>query len=238
MPPYDLDGNPRTTGQAVDIGAYEYGYVDVGVDLKLGVDGGVYHRGSLVVTAAFDDCFCVESDDRLFGIRVDKSGHGLSVGMRVNVDGTPKTNADGERYVEASFIFQSGQGSVQPISVPSPALCGADWFYDSHSGFGQQGIGGGAGLNNIGLLIRTWGNITAIGDGYIYIDDGANIKDGTRAQSQENIGVRIACSTNGLTVGDYLCVTGISSCFKIGNRIYKICRLVRVAQSEDITPVD
>jgi hypothetical protein len=78
---------------------------------------------------------------------------------------------------------------------------------------------GGFGLNNIGLLVRVFGKVTSIGQGYLYIDDGSNLRDGTGV---EHIGVCVVCDPTGYKEGDYLSVTGISSCFTPGVVVKRI----------------
>ena len=41
-----------------------------------------------------------------------------------------------------------------------------------------------------------------IGSGYLYIDDGSNLKDGTDTGEQANIGVRVICDPSGYASGD------------------------------------
>ncbi|MHB9037503.1 MAG: SGNH/GDSL hydrolase family protein [Armatimonadota bacterium] len=58
-----------------------------------------------MITAAFPDFFYIESDNRTLGLRVNKPAHGLDVGTRVYVSGKIKTNADGERYIDANTVM-------------------------------------------------------------------------------------------------------------------------------------
>lgn len=78
------------------------------------------------------------------------------------------------------------------------------------------GVEGGIGLNNIGLLVRTWGIVTAppnLSEMCFYINDGSNLDDGSG-----NIGIRVSYKdlASGVTInppsqGDFVSVTGISS---------------------------
>ncbi|MGB9618901.1 MAG: right-handed parallel beta-helix repeat-containing protein, partial [Armatimonadota bacterium] len=185
-----------------------------------------------VVTAVFGDAYYVESYSRSSGIRVEQPGHSFAPGMQVRVTGVLGTNADGERYIEATSAAQSGTGSVGPLALTNRALGGGDWLYDPATGSGQRGMPGGFGLNNIGLLVKTWGVVTRIGDGYLYIDDGSAIDDGTYTGADRNIGVRVICNPVGYNVGDYLVVTGIGSCFNIPSD--RIARRILVRWPEDV----
>ena len=88
-------------------------------------------------------------------------------------------------------------------------------------GAGQQGIIGASGLNNIGLLICTWGQVTSTGAGYFVIDDGSEV----------DVKCVVPAGVTPPSIGDYVGVTGISSCEMTGDDLY---RLLRVRAQEDI----
>lgn len=164
-------------------------------------DNPVSFRG-IPVTAVFDDFLYIESIDRCSGIRVDCTGHTLMPGMAADVDGIIKTNDDGERYVAASHVVQNGQASVKPLGMSIKALGGGSWK-TGEGGSGQAGVTGGTGLNNIGLLVRTWGTLQMDVDGKYYLDDGSEDKP-------------LLEIPTGLSkpVGQMVRVNGISSCHK------------------------
>jgi hypothetical protein len=181
------------------------------------------------VTAVFPDRFYVQAEDRLSGVCVQLPGHSLEVGMKVDVCGAMRTNAEGERYVEATGAAPSGTAPqlIQPLGLNTRAIGGANWRYNAATGAGQKGIKDAVGLNNIGLLVRTWGRVTYAGQGYFYLSDGADLSDGSG-----HAGVRV--DTPGLIVpmvGSGVRVTGISSCFKTGSDLR---RLIRVRNQADI----
>lgn len=77
------------------------------------------------------------------------------------------------------------------------------------------GVEGGVGLNNIGLLVRSWGVVTYSDtiEKFFYINDGANLDDGSGY-----LGIRVSykdlASGNTVTppaVDSFVAVTGISS---------------------------
>ena len=159
------------------------------------------------VTAAFGGFFYVENPDRTRGIRVVWSGAAPGAGL-ADVYGALSTNSAGERYINASSVTAAGSGSVLPLGVTNAALGGGDFFWDASTGAGQCGVWGQQGLNNVGLLVKTWGKVTAAGTGWFYIDDGSNVSDGS-----ENTGVYVDAQGQSVpAVDDYVCVTGISSC--------------------------
>lgn len=190
---------------------------------------------SKAVTYAESGLFYIENDLRTIGIMVKRNGHGLSKGMRADVTGTLETNADGEKYVWASSATHNGDGSIDPYLMPHRSLGGGVWQYSLSSGAGQAGVTGGVGLNNIGLLIRVFGKVTQIGPDYLYINDGSNLRDGTITDGVENLGVRVICDPTGYNRGDFLVVTGISSCFEPSQGV--IARRILTRRGEDINRV-
>lgn len=99
------------------------------------------------------------------------------------------------------------------------------------------GVEGGVGLNNIGLLIRTWGKVTFVDtvNKIFYINDGANRDDGSG-----HIGLRVSYSNlaPGNTiepppVGSYVAVTCICSTWV--NPAGKIHPNLRPRRQDDIT---
>ena len=77
------------------------------------------------------------------------------------------------------------------------------------------------GLNNIGLLVRVWGQVSSSGTDYFTIDDGS----GAQVKCLVPVGVAIDSGWQ------YVCVTGISSCEKVDDQIRP---LIRVRQQGDI----
>lgn len=87
-----------------------------------------------------------------------------------------------------------------------------------------DGVYGGVGTNNIGLLVKTWGRVTYVDTvgKFFYIDDGSGRTDGSThlvtGSPVENVGVRV--SYDNLAPGNtisppaettYVAVTGIIS---------------------------
>ena len=191
-----------------------------------------------VITKAFTDCFYIESDTRECGIRVDKTAHGLTAKTKVTVGGTVETDpVNGERYIKATSVGTNGGGKIPPIGMPTRALGGGDWFYDDATGAGQKGVAGGAGLNNIGLLVTICGNVTQaeLGGAYVYVDDGAGLRDGTDTDGEGNVGVKIDFAGFPYGGGEFVVVTGISSCFKDAAGLHPA---IKVESSDDIQKID
>ncbi len=171
--------------------------------------------------------FYVESDDRSSGMLVSKTAHGMSLGQRMTATGTARTSATGEKYILATVVTPSGGGTIEPIALSNKAIGGGDWFYDSGSGAGQKGIAeyrrvtaGGSlqllecpGMNNVGLLITTFGKVTYSAGTYFYIDDGSGCRDNSAYVGIKVLGA-VPVQQGENPVGKYVKVTGIASCFK------------------------
>jgi len=241
LPALDMDGEARIFGAAVDIGADEYWPLTLNAsELKKTPEGTVLTLNGAAVSASFTDVLYVESDDRAGGIRVEKIGHSAAEDARVNVIGHLGTNSDGERCIQAKTVTPAaGSLDIKPVAMRNGLLGGAACGL-------QQGVvdfampmwwqhGYSIATNNIGLLVATWGVVTRKGDGYLYVDDGSALRDGTLTGEDENIGVRVLCDPSSYGVGDLLIVTGISSCFETESG--KIARRILTRSSEDIRKV-
>jgi len=188
---------------------------------KAAADGTSMDLPSATVTAVFGGFFYIEQDDRANGIRVTYSGAAPAAGQKVSVSGTVQTTGDGERYLQAGAVTPGGTGSIAPMGMTNRAVGGG-------STTGQQGVAGGVGVNNIGLLVATTGRVTSIGSGFFYIDDGSAVTDGVGQ------GIRVAATGLSLpTLNQLVRVCGISSCFK-----GTIQRLILARNQTDITALD
>lgn len=178
-------------------------------------DGGaVSLKGKLLSTGTSDipGRLYIQDDDRTCGILLSFAGvppAGLQAGDRVDVLGALAA-VSGERAIKEPLVTKSGAGFA-PTPFPMPNRC---------VGGGQTGMQGpvvdhyskprtmSMGANNIGLLVTTWGRVTAVGFDWFYLDDGTMLDDGTG-----HPGIYVA---NGLlerpNLGQYAFVTGISSC--------------------------
>lgn len=184
-----------------------------------------------VATSIFTDRFYVEQPDRSSGIAVS-FGAGLTSslisGDRVWILGTLK-EVGGERmiqYAAPTFVFHSDP--LGALFVSNGSLGGSDWNDLT------KGIEGGAGLNNVGLLIKTCGRVgkTDPSGTYFYINDGSNLADGTTTQGEASVGVRVAGDGRSYT-GQFVTVTGVSSCFSDeGGKSQRLIRPVTVTPAQ------
>lgn len=192
-------------------------------------DGTLVRIENKVVSAVFPpDALYVQDADRSSGIRVAAEELTASEGNLATVVGRIRTNADGERYIEADSISHDESSVVVlPVSMTPRSVGGGtqglqkavqNWVFGEIPGsdppvydlFPNPSVE----LSNVGLLVSAWGKVTQKGAGYLYIDDGTLLKDGTSTGAEENVGVRVVCDPSAYQAGDMLIVTGISSCFE------------------------
>jgi hypothetical protein len=165
----------------------------------------------------------------------------------LNVVGTVQTDpVSGERYIAAtdpSPNLLRYSPVLRPFGLVTRALGGGPlgtqegvwgWTLSPKPGDPVYELRQAAGLNNIGLLVKVCGKVTTIDPegAYFYINDGSGLRDGTKTLGVENIGLRVSSDGTQLLTGQWLQLTGISSCFRDGEG--KLLRLLRVASSVDI----
>lgn len=188
-----------------------------------------------IVTASFPGYFYIETDDRSSGIRVVRENHGMSAGIRAYVTGATRTNDAAERFIDADYVIQAGTGSVDPIGMSNLAVGGGDWQFTPGNTGGQKGVAEGRGLNNIGLLVRVWGQVSYRAGDRFYLDDGSGINDGNQlgagGSAVPGLWVALPAGSFAPDVGTFVTVTGISSCEKLN---YAQVRVLRVWRTSDI----
>ena len=223
----DRDGEDRIQDTTVDMGSFEGSddvitpVVSIAVAKGQAADAIVQISGK-IISGAFPGDFYIEEADRSAGIRVFKPSHGVAQDTLATVVGKVETNLDGERFVRASGVSSAGSASVTPMIARLWAVGGEDQAELVAGGLFQQGVTGGEGLNNIGLLLTAAGRIVESGPTWLTLDDGS--------------GVAVKCVAPTALVIDpawtHAVVTGISSCQQFGGSIHR--QLLVRAQS-DIT---
>jgi len=201
-----------------------YSVFSANKNIKKYADGASVTMVNGIVTHIIDaDSFYIEErDKRLFGMRVNKIGHGLSDGdevyvLQVTIATSP---ANSERYIAASSVTTTSPPSmvIIPFGIRGICLGGKDYLPAGGSGtnYGQVGVVNGQGVNNVGLLVRTVGVVAYIdnstppawfmmsdGSGAAYYD-GDTLRDGVKISADGLI-------PSGLEVGDFVTATGICS---------------------------
>lgn len=158
-----------------------------------------------IVTASFSDCFYIEDIDRSSGIKV-MPGSSVSVGDIVDVTGVIGIS-DGERQINTLDVIAMGTAS----DLPRPVGIRGDLLGGGALNDYTPGITGAVGLNNIGLLARTWGKVTSVASGYFIIE----------CKTAVTIKVKSG-SLSAPSVGNYVAITGISSCEIVGGAISRV----------------
>ena len=193
---------------------------------KLMPDGTFVSIAGRIATSAIGDFagfFYIEEPTRASGIRIaapPSAVAGLSRTSVVNVIGTLSSTADDERQISGPIvIIVSTHDPLAPLSMANAWVGGGD--VPRTPPVGQYGVyrwviawdsiklkwapvwGPSPDLNNIGLLIQTWGKVTEVGMGYVVMDDGSGP-------------VRVDTTTlaSPPSMGDYVSVIGISSLSK------------------------
>jgi hypothetical protein len=175
----------------------------------------------------------VELPNRSTGIGVLAS---IPVGKRVTIEGT-MTTRDGERVIGSPSVVVNSDAPIPgALALNSSALGGGatglqqgvwGWRMVDGPDGPARAWGEIGGLNNIGLLVRICGRVTEFDAAspmmWFKIDDGS--------------GVNIKCVVpSGVSIDtgwQWVSVTGVSSCEKVGDELHS---LIRVRSLDDITP--
>lgn len=172
----------------------------------------------------FGDRFWIQDPNRANGIMVlapDGVLAELARGSIVNVIGTLGTTSNGVRCFTGPVVFiTSSTTPPNPLGMPGKSIGG------TNSGIlplGQIGLDDGVGLNNIGLLVRTWGKVIPGDAGFLTIDDGSGIPIRI---PEENL-------AHSYNVGDFITLTGISD---LNNSSGSYQRLVIPRNAGDMVP--
>lgn len=172
-----------------------------------------------VVTAVFSDCFYVEETDRSSGIAIVKDTS-LSVDVRegylVTLYGGCQTWPSGERFLLANRVIVLGtqELSFMKLGMTNKLVGGGSLTF-------TVGPTGGAGINNVGLLVSVWGQVKTVEEGCFFISDGSLPVD-LKITSEDMVQSE---------VGSFVIVTGISS---LEATLQGPQRLVRARCQDDI----
>lgn len=174
-------------------------------------DGAAVSLESERVSAAFSGFFYLESGDRSVGLRVVSSSL-PAVGSRASVAGYMRTNADGERYLDAGYAsFESASDAPAPFGMVCGDVGGAATpDYDAQTGAGQAGISAGNGANNIGLLVSVTARVVSLDSpGIVTVAD----------EAETAVRIVLPPGAPPTPVATLLHVTGVSSCYLDGQTV-------------------
>lgn len=168
-------------------------------------DGTAVSLASKTVTAAFAGKFYIQDESRASGIRVVSSAS-VVANQSVQVAGKLAL-VDGERCLVDCVVVPGASGAgPRPLILRQSTIGGA--AFNGHT----PGITGSVDLNNVGLLIRNSGRVTAVmADGF-YMDDGSALGDGSGSS-----GIWVwTGSAPAHAAGAWVQVTGVSSVKQVG----------------------
>lgn len=194
----------------------------------------VYINCSPVVSAgtgAVEQSIYVQEPDGSAGIKVyfgDQAAPTLVPGDVLEFEAYIDT-IDGERALVQPAVFGAKNGPPpKPLAMANRDIGGGDWFYDAATGAGQKGIAGAAGLNNIGLLVRTFGRVVESDPAakWFSIDDGSRLAPPLKIKLPEWWTAAVPAPPA------YVTVTGICSCEPGGTG--GLARLIRVRALDDV----
>jgi hypothetical protein len=165
------------------------------------------------VTGSFTGEVYVEQEDRTSGIKV-LTNKSFELGRRVRVTGVMATE-NGERLIRFGDITDlSATLIIDPYGL---------------NGRGTSGRTNYQGADNVGLLVKLAGNVSASGSdsgGWFTLDDGSGLVD-----ALGNKGVLVRCNGVAAPTSGFKTVTGISSFEMVGPTKFPV---LRVRQPSDI----
>ncbi len=216
---------------------------------KTFADGTVFEGSAItqgLVTAGdsqFSSVVYVEDVNRGGAIRVVPTYAGFNPGDYVSVQGGTLSTIDGmERCITNALLIDANADCheppggcpvpdpIRPVALSNRQLGGgsANVYTPGFMDYDAQGTPlDSIFVNNIGMLVTTTGKVTASGPGFIYIDDGSALDDGTGHR-----GIRIAtdhvAAGNPLVlpdqIGKLVVVTGISHYMMLGASPIRVLR--------------
>lgn len=174
-------------------------------------DGSPLALAGKVVTHSTSGAFWIEEMDRSAALKV-LSPTGVSRGDQVTVAGVLGLSGP-QRALTAGEVAVTASGQALPVPVRmANKTLGGESFNAA-----TPGLAGAVGLYNAGLLVTTWGAVTAVDstdpqNKLFYLNDGSGLQDGSG-----NTGVRVRIgSQSEPTLGSLVLVTGIVELETIG----------------------
>ncbi|MEN6372443.1 MAG: putative Ig domain-containing protein [Armatimonadota bacterium] len=183
------------------------------------------------VSAVYQGCFYAQERDGFEGIRVAWPGT-VTEGALTSVHGRLRVRNGELELVAAGLRQESVLDPVSPVYMTTKTIGGAVFgLQGSTWSVGTSEWIEATGLNNTGTLVTVCGNVIGTGSGYFYVDDGCGLWTGSYTNSTKNTGVYVQWPSTGLTTGQFVTVTGISSGYMYGG---KYVRMILPRRQEDI----
>lgn len=172
-----------------------------------------------VVTAGpleFGTVMYVQEPDRSSGLKVNLGAVQTDaiIGSVVTVSGTLGAS-NGERLLDNPTVTTTGS-TLAPDPLGMVNRTAGGYNFDQYN----PGVTGGDDLFNIGLLICSWGKVTALGSDCFYMDDGCGL-----SAADGNKGIKVY--TGSLTKPgstQYVSAIGISSTEVVSGVTYRVLR--------------
>lgn len=181
-----------------------------------------------VVTACVGGAFWIEETDRSAALKVFWPG-AIARGRAVNVYGSLQ-GLTTQRVMFATVVEDLGVSplTVFPVGMAQRSIGG------SAVNENTPGISGGAGLYNIGMLVRVAGTVTYSNSDdpdarYFILDDGSGLDDGNG-----HAGIKVICGTANPPTSGIVRVTGIIDTETVAGRIVPV---ILVRDPAEINPL-
>ncbi len=197
--------------------------------VKTQSDNTIVACAGVVTACGLGGMMFIENQDRSCGIAVQSyySSYGaVPIGTIVQVGGKVLTAATGERYISADVV--SAVGSVNPVLTP----LGTSTKSVGGGSMGlQQSMSGGSGLNNMGMLARTWGALTYNVSGCTLNDGGAAVAIGIPSMSgialdpdwkYVQVTGNVRCAGSGGTLTGVIQPRGVSDVRGVPNKAWDV----------------
>jgi subtilisin family serine protease len=210
--------------------------------VKTAAQGSLVELQGLILTTdsdSFGNQLYVQDADRASGVLLSFNNgapENLFVGDEVTVNGRVDKFA-GEVALIDPTVKRTHTATLE--SIPKPL--GMNNRTAGGAGFGRQASvvnhyafprKYAIGRNNIGLLVKLWGKVTAAGSNYFYINDGSGLYDDT-----DNLGVRVVFDPDKIerpSTGQKVAITGISSCELVTGSATILRRILKPRTQDDI----
>lgn len=152
--------------------------VNIGEAKRLGSNSWV-QIDDVIVTGGQGGNYCVEESGRSAGIQIYNTPSSLQLGDRITLYG--KLSGDGgNSSIWVAFDKQNGHVTpLKPVAMCNLAIGGAPILGESSivNYCNADNPIVATGVNNVGLLVKTWGRVTESNEFYecFYIDDGSGL---------------------------------------------------------------